>query len=145
MLFHLLMHPLQKTECRMTLIDMPYGRFDPDCAQTADAADTQADFLFDAILQSTTVELISNLSIFLVVGGDVRIKEQHLDVSDIDPPKLEIQVSPWKLNLNENGIPPLVQCGLDAQILETRFQIAGNLLTLGIDVLREIPMPVEKP
>ncbi len=75
----------------MALIAMIYFRADVQFIQQADATNTKQQFLLQPVLIVTTVELMGDGSVFLLVVMDVSIKKVQRDPAYIKPPRFCIQ------------------------------------------------------
>ena len=86
----------------MALVHVADGRADPQGLQGADAADAQQDFLLDAHLQITAIQLVGDVLILTTVGRDVGIQQEEGQPSDLGAPHLGRDLAAGVINLHRH-------------------------------------------
>ncbi len=86
--FHQTAHPLQGQEGSVAFVDVVDSWLQAEGLQSPVTTDAQHNLLFDAHLQTATVQLVGDVPVVWAVGRNIRIQQVKRYAAYLDPPHL---------------------------------------------------------
>lgn len=84
---------------------------DAQCAQCADTADPEQDFLLEAVLPVAAVEVVGDLAVFLEVGLEIRVEQVEIRAADLAFQTRAESVRPGKAMVTVSQLPASSRTG----------------------------------
>ena len=119
-------------------------RIHAEGAQGADAAETEEEFLLEAVLPAAAIELVGDLAVFGAVGLIIGIQQVQVGAADFDFPQAGAQVAAREGDLGGHPLAFGVKHRLGRDIQEVLRLIACLLVTLGGQHLGEVAITVQQ-
>ncbi len=137
--------PFQSEEDGVPFIHVPGGGEEVQGPEDPDPADPQDDLLADPVLPVPAVKLIGDQPVLRGVLGNVRVQEikdrpSHPGLPDPDP-----DLPPGHVHGNDKILSLGILERGDGEVLEVDGGVEGMLISMLVDLLDEIPLPVEEP
>ena len=143
-LINIVTQTLQVAECGVALVTMVDVLLDAELLQEQHTADTEQDFLLQAVFPVTAVEAVSDglveVGVHLVVG----VKQIELHTADIDTPNISVNHIISIRNINHQRIAFLVDFTNNGKAVEVLRLIVGNLLTVHREALCKVAETIEE-
>ena len=128
----------------MPLVHMIHGGPDAEGAHELDPAHAEQDFLAEAAIPVRLVQPGGDLAIVGGIAGRVGVQQIQLDPPHTHHPDLRMETPPRKLQQHFERRSALILDQLQRQRGEIVFGILGDLPPVPVDLLPEIPAPIQQ-
>ena len=136
-------HALEDHEGRMTLVDVPDARLQPEHADRPHAADAEHDLLAEPHVVAGVVQACGDAPVVFRVFLDFGVEQEERDRSDLHAPQPRMHQSARHRYRDAELAPHRIKHRCHASRL--RLEIGGNgvLAALAVDLLREVAVVIE--
>ena len=142
--FHIVADTLYVDKGCMSFVAVVYVFADAQTLECQHTADTQQDFLFEAVFPVATIKLMCDGAVELAVHVVVRIEQVKCDSAHIDTPYVGVYVVVQIGYVNHQVLSVLIEHLVDGQLSEVLGLVVGNLLSVHRQRLREVSIAVEE-
>lgn len=141
---HQVADALDADERGMSLVAVEHVVLDAQCAQCADTADPEQDFLLEAVLPVAAVEVVGDLAVFLEVGLEIRVEQVEIRAADLAFPDARRKRTPREGDGDRQPVAGFVAHGRDREFIEILCLVGRLLRPLCRKALREVAVPVKQ-
>ena len=137
--------PFGQQERGVALVQVPDRRREAEGADRADATDAEDQLLVEPHLPAADVQDVGDRPIREGVLGDVGVEQQHRHAPDLGQPHGDRQVAAGQLHRDGQRQPGGVLDPADREAAQVVVGVVVFLVSVGIDRLAEVAVPVQQP
>ena len=135
---------LQGHKGGVAFVHVAEGRRDAQGGQGAHAADAQDDLLLQAHFRIAAVELVGDVLVVVLIGGDVGVEQIERNAPHLHLPDLRVDVAARKIHADAERLAVRVRLRLHRHVIEIVVGVALLLPAVGVERLAEVALLIQQ-
>ncbi len=135
---------LGEQERRVALVQVPDGRFDPECPDRPDAADPEDELLVEAHLPAADVQDVGDRTIGVGVLRNVRVEQENRGPTNLGAPYGDLEVAVGQLDGDLQGLAVGALGATDREARQVEVRVGVLLVPIGVDRLVEVAVAIHQ-